>query len=429
MTTFRTLLFLTGILILSSVNAKAEPGWRFLPGEDYEEPVGGLMAPMGGMGSPAPVPSGDFITDEIADLARGLRHDPLAIYNFVKNEIRHVPFYGLKKGANLCLIERSGNDFDQAALLAALLQASGLQPTYRYGTMAIPYSDSSGNDMLNWLPATSSNGVRRVLEWTGNPGFLPSSGIFNPHRVWIEVEFDGATRYLDPAYKHYEATSALTDVLSDAGYNAQDLLTAAGGASTLAGVDPKYVAEGMDLGALQTELEIITENLLNSMNLLYPNTTIEELIGGRVAVRETLTELPTAPRFPVTITESWGHGEIPETYASKIRFFIQNRMDITIPTADLQGKRLALTLTDATNFRAALWLDDVKLAEESSAPGSSTTFRVSFTHASPTFTAGNQSDNGKPYKRGASYALIYGFDDDYAHTSARAGSFTIRGFK
>ncbi len=34
-------------------------------------------------------------------------------------------YFGSKKGAQLTLLEKSGNDFDQAALLVALLRAQG----------------------------------------------------------------------------------------------------------------------------------------------------------------------------------------------------------------------------------------------------------------------------------------------------------------
>ncbi|MDA3874575.1 MAG: hypothetical protein PF795_11530, partial [Kiritimatiellae bacterium] len=405
---FLNFFFFSTTLLIASATAKAQPGWVFLPG-DHTEPE-----PLQTLGvqttSELFVQEGDEITPEIADLARDLQYDPVMIFNYVRNEIHYVPYYGLTKGAALCLIEGSGNDFDQSALLAALLEESGYSPVYRYGTMTIPLSSPDGMDMLSWLPVTNSTGVRNMLEWTGNPGFVPTGSTFNPHRVWIEVDVEGETRYLDPAYKHYDTISGLSDILTEADYNPTSVLNAAGGTSTLSGVDPQYYAEGMNLTNLHTELETRTTSLLEAKKNLYPNVTTRELIGGRVAVKESVTTLPTSPNFPVSAMESWSHGEIPDTYATKITFFIQNRLNKTIYSAELQGKRLSLTLTDATNFRAALWLDDEKIAEESSAPGSSTTLRVSFTHPSPTFTAGNRNDGGKPYKRGANYALIYGFD-------------------
>ena len=64
-----------------------------------------------------------IITQNIKDRAALLNYDPLAILNFVRNNIVYEPYYGSKKGADATLIERSGNDADQAALLIALLRA------------------------------------------------------------------------------------------------------------------------------------------------------------------------------------------------------------------------------------------------------------------------------------------------------------------
>ncbi len=71
----------------------------------------------------------EAITPDIQSLANNLGGDPVRIFNYVHDQIRYVHYFGSKKGATLTLLERSGNDFDQCALLAALLQASGYQHT------------------------------------------------------------------------------------------------------------------------------------------------------------------------------------------------------------------------------------------------------------------------------------------------------------
>ena len=56
------------------------------------------------------------------------------IFDYVHDHIRHVLYFGSKKGAELTLFERSGNDFDQCALLVALLQAAGYSRAgYQFG--------------------------------------------------------------------------------------------------------------------------------------------------------------------------------------------------------------------------------------------------------------------------------------------------------
>src|ERR1039458_1333925 len=82
------------------------------------------------LSSPPAVPDGssaiaEVITPEIAALARGLENDPQRIFDYVHDHIRYVHYFGSHKGAELTLLERSGNDFDQCALLVSLLRAAG----------------------------------------------------------------------------------------------------------------------------------------------------------------------------------------------------------------------------------------------------------------------------------------------------------------
>ena len=61
---------------------------------------------------------------EIPALARALQNDPDLIYQFVRNNIKYVPIYGLQKGALGALIDRSGTAFDMAQLMVELLRAA-----------------------------------------------------------------------------------------------------------------------------------------------------------------------------------------------------------------------------------------------------------------------------------------------------------------
>ena len=82
-----------------------------------------LLAPQG-----ATPLSATAATPEITELARALRYDPKLIYDYVHNNIDYVPYFGSTKGATLTYLDGSGNDFDQASLMIALLRASGLCP-------------------------------------------------------------------------------------------------------------------------------------------------------------------------------------------------------------------------------------------------------------------------------------------------------------
>src|SRR5207248_9750723 len=111
--------------------------------------------PMAGLNVPAS-PIAEAITPDIAALARGLENDPLRIFNYVHDHIRYVLYFGSKKGAQLTLLEKSGNDFDQCALLVALLRAAGFTNTgysagYEFGPMSLPYDSADHQDLHHWL--------------------------------------------------------------------------------------------------------------------------------------------------------------------------------------------------------------------------------------------------------------------------------------
>ena len=102
--------------------------------------------PMGLSGEPA-TPVAEVITPQIQALADGLEDNPHLIFDYVHDNIRFVLYFGSKKGAALTLLEKSGNDFDQCALLVALLRAAGYNNVgYQFGWMWLPYDDPYGHD-------------------------------------------------------------------------------------------------------------------------------------------------------------------------------------------------------------------------------------------------------------------------------------------
>ncbi|HEY4510690.1 MAG TPA: transglutaminase domain-containing protein, partial [Candidatus Paceibacterota bacterium] len=93
-----------------------------------------------------------IITQNIKDRAEALNYDPLSILNFVRNNIAYEPYYGSKKGADATLIERTGNDADQASLLIALLRAGdssgGHKTPARYRRANVKIDLASVMDLL-----------------------------------------------------------------------------------------------------------------------------------------------------------------------------------------------------------------------------------------------------------------------------------------
>ena len=145
-----------GLSVQAQING---PGWLVNganPPFSATEP-GGSPPGAGGGGSSFAAPwsgpvDADYPTAEIKELARGLLNDPLRIFNFVRNQIRYEHYYGCKKGAALTLLEKSGNDFDQCALLVSLLREAKVSNStigsvsYKYGMMTIPGTAANQRD-------------------------------------------------------------------------------------------------------------------------------------------------------------------------------------------------------------------------------------------------------------------------------------------
>jgi hypothetical protein len=57
---------------------------------------------------------------EIVDFAATLSDDPVKIFEYVRNNIKYVPYVEKLKGSVATLLDQSGNDCDQAYLLRDL---------------------------------------------------------------------------------------------------------------------------------------------------------------------------------------------------------------------------------------------------------------------------------------------------------------------
>ncbi len=193
----------------------------------------------------------DYATDEIKELARGLLYDPLRIYTFVRNQITYEHYYGCKKGAALTLLEKSGNDFDQCALLVSLLREAalhnpGILPaiTYQYGSVGI-----SGADFHRWLgfPETDMSFLRQyAIESGGWPlvSELPRAEARTQRntwmrqnrlkvaRVWVRAVIDGTPQLLDLSFKTSAWIGGISDMPGAMGYSRAQLLGNAGGIET-----------------------------------------------------------------------------------------------------------------------------------------------------------------------------------------------------
>lgn len=181
----------------------------------------------------------------IRELARGLDHNWERCFDYVRNHIAYTPYPGIQKGPERTLLDREGNDADQAFLLCALLRASGYPsatvlhtPLSIDGTgtnvtsgFVIPLSNRDGQHPYNastWLDAYSDSAIARELWMSGlDYCWIGDTDIAIEH-YWTCLEVDGETVHLDPSFKPQPGTAG-KNAMADSGYNRSAFLAAAGG--------------------------------------------------------------------------------------------------------------------------------------------------------------------------------------------------------
>jgi transglutaminase-like putative cysteine protease len=343
---------------------------------------------------------------EITELARALHNDPKLIYDYVHNNIDYVPYYGSLKGATLTYLDGNGNDFDQASLMISLLRAAGYSAQYVYGKMTIP-----GSQLANWLGVDSTwQAIGDVID--GGGGIIDiiwDDATTKFYRVWVKATINGTDYVFDPAYKAYSYTSKI-DIGQATGYNRAALLAAAGGTMG----DSGSSIQNMNETALRSQLSAYSSNLINAIKSQYPNSTVDQIVGGRSIVQTALTQYSTTIPFPTESTVLWD--EIPDERSAKVRFQHAG-IDYTIKTCDLSGKRLTLTYSNDTYHRAQLLLDGLApTSGTGTSVGNTTTlgnwydFTMTIDHPF-VYDGGTYWDQTivSPKTSGSTYAIVYSF--------------------
>jgi len=139
------------------------------------------------------------LSNAITTKAKELEHDYIKIYDFVHNEIDTEWYVGASKGAEGTLLQKSGNDIDQASLLIALFRASGLAARYVHGVVELPVEKVNSS-----LGLSNAKQASEVLSATGNAF---TSVIRGGKLVAFNVEYTWVSAYVP--YDNYRGT--LTD--------------------------------------------------------------------------------------------------------------------------------------------------------------------------------------------------------------------------
>lgn len=303
---------------------------------------GGGYMPLAGAGGLSDSTNG--ISAEVFELARSLFHDPELIYEFVHNQIGYTPYWGLMKGARRTLLDKAGNDADQAMLLVDLLRASGYPTGYVTGDATYPLSHPSGYDLVSWLDCDGKGGsaVYDTLLQAIIP-FDEGETDYTVARFWVRAEIDGMPVDFDPAFKHYE-NSGTADLLGMAGYSLQALLDAAGGTA-----NADY-AVGLSSANISAYLSNASQTLQTTIKGQHPNIDIAELAGGRTILPDQVNPA-VMPQYNYVEFDAWD--EIPTNYDHVVRFQLDD-ISYSCTMADMAERRVAIRYEDTGNGQSNL---------------------------------------------------------------------------
>jgi hypothetical protein len=317
-------------------------------------------------------------TAAIANKAADLGHNPLNIYNWVRNNVDFVPTYGSIQGADYCLQTLECNAFDTSSLLIALLRASGIHARYAMGTVEMPI-----DRFTNWVGGFNETpeGVMAALDFASTGGIkttgLREGGVITRARiehVWVEAWVDmipsmGAVHRvgdtwtpLDASFKQYVYTEGM-DLRQDVPYDIEGLAQ-----SVLNTIETDIFGNvvGVDLSMIDSAIETQRNAESEYINANYPDMTIDEFLGAKEIVHQQIKIFPGTLPYPSALKSS-RHQALPDSLRHKITFSIAPSVSyyyvepfsITLNLSELAGKRINIGYFPETETDSALLLSYV----------------------------------------------------------------------
>lgn len=326
------------------------------------------------------------ISAPVQALADQLSHDPVKIFAYVHDHVRYEPYAGVRKGPAQTLSEASGSDADQAALLVALLRASGIQSRFVRGVAELPAAK-----VANWLGIDTGAGQRVEA----GPDILSSGGIATTQirvngalsrvrfdHVWVEAYLPAAAyrgvdeglaskrwMALDPSIKEQQITSPTADPSDDLQariqtkvqqYADQTQTLASGGLKLPSGADTRQLAS--DLFAASGDA-LAAKGVTSSADL-------SKVLGSATIVPFKSPYLPSSTPFKTVSVTSEARG-LPASLWSQITIDVGGASANSVPayeperdaddgftysasTFDLAAKRITLGYAPATDDDAAI---------------------------------------------------------------------------
>jgi transglutaminase-like putative cysteine protease len=237
------------------------------------------------------------ITQELRDIVAELNNDPVRIYEYVRNSVDFEPTWGSIKGSVLTLWEKSGNAFDTASLLIALLRAANIPARYVLGTIQVPAAQAQ-----NWVGGVVSPQLAATILASGGVPVSYSATHVTLEHVWVEAYLpfahyrgvplgqSGKTWIpLDASFKQYTYTQGL-DAPAIVGFEANSFIQQAQAGAT---IDPVTgSATNINQIFIESEMTRLRQLLQTHIETNLPTASLADIIGGRSITSLGLGVLP-----------------------------------------------------------------------------------------------------------------------------------------
>ena len=302
---------------------------------------------------------------EIKELAESL-DSVVDMYEYVRNNIDFEPYYGSRKGASGALAQKSGNDYDQASLLIAMLRYKNIPARYVRGLAEIDIDKA-----MEWAQAETPEAAAKILAAAGIPVTTIVSGgkiiaVCMEH-VWVEAyvpygryrgtQNEGEKIWvpLDPSFKEYERVEGITTI--------EDVIE----------VDRDSISDAVEIVDEETEkvssvdielyedliddaVERLQEYIVN--NNLEDRTYLEVFGGSRIATRE-IELLPLSLPYK-TRGDKQRFSKVSEEYSDMVSFRVYGQdafglnftgprdFNVKYKAVDLFNKKVTLSYEPAT---------------------------------------------------------------------------------
>ena len=312
------------------------------------------------------------ITPAIRAKAEELGKQPLAIYQWVRNNVEFFPSYGSVQGSDDTLAKLRGNAFDTASLLIALLRASDIPARYVIGTIDVPAAQA-----MNWAGGVGSvAAAQQVMGQGGIPTRSLVTGGQVSHlrmeHIWVEAWVDyvpsrGAKQVegdtwipLDASFKQYSRTTGL-DIRNNVPLDSAALLAAAQQGATVSATDGSV--QNLNLANIRAELSTYQDRVSAYVAAQKPEATVGDVIGVRAIVADNDSQLAgslanrvvvAGARF-ATLPDALRHKFTYTLYASDFDRSLDSPLWSYVESLpSLAGKKLTIAFRAATPADAAL---------------------------------------------------------------------------